>query len=156
MGEQSCRQQILLTLIRQVVQSEAELVLARPLRIVPQLRLHLTVRLAVYQHIGAGGNGAAYIGQARALLDGGVIGTAFYVHQGFGRAHEKRLRQNPGAKACLLLQTGLFHVLDYQGGHACNLGGGHGGAGHGLVALTTGNHAVHRVDVAARGGDFRL
>ena len=125
-----------------------------PVRIVPQLRLHLAVRLTVYQYIGAGGDGAAHIGQACALLDHRVV--VLPILQRLRRGHEEALAQLPQGEVFLTCQSGFLQVLGHQSRHTGNLGSGHGGTGHGLVALPTGDHAVDGVNVAAGSGDLRL
>ena len=146
--------------ILQVVDGEAEAVLTGALGIVAQLHLDLTVGSAgvgvlIHHDVGAGGNGSAHIGKAGALLHNGIVAVltlAVILIHGDSGGHQQGLSQSTGGEAGLLRQLVGADVLGHHSGHTGNLGRGHGGTGHILVAAAI----LQGVDIAARSGDLRL
>ena len=146
--------------ILQVVDGEAEAVVTGALGIVAQLHLDLTVGSAgvgvlIHQDIGAGGNGSAHIGKAGALLHNGIVAIlalAVILIHGDSGGHQQGLSQSTGGEAGLLRQLVGADVLGHHSGHTGNLGRGHGGTGHILVAAAI----LQGVDIAARSGDLGL
>ena len=146
--------------ILQVVDGEAEVILAGAGGIVAQLHLDLTVGSAgvgvlIHLDVGAGGNGSAHIGKAGALLHNGIVAIlalAVILIHGDSGGHQQGLSQSTGGEAGLLRQLVGADVLGHHSGHTGNLGRGHGGTGHILVAAAI----LQGVDIAARSGDLRL
>ena len=146
--------------ILQVVDGEAEVILAGAGGIVAQLHLDLTVGSAsvgvlIHHDVGAGGNGSAHIGKASALLHNGIVAIlalAVILIHGDSGGHQQGLSQSTGGEAGLLRQLVGADVLGHHSGHTGNLGRGHGGTGHILVAAAI----LQGVDIAARSGDLRL
>ena len=146
--------------ILQVVDGEAEAVLTGALGIVAQLHLDLTVGSAgvgalIHQDIGAGRGGGAHVGKAGALLHDGIVAIlalAVILIHGDSGGHQQGLSQSTGGEAGLLRQLVGADVLGHHSGHTGNLGRGHGGTGHILVAAAI----LQGVDIAARSGDLRL
>ena len=146
--------------ILQVVDGEAEAVLAGAGGIVAQLHLDLTVGSAgvgvlIHLDVGAGGNGSAHIGKAGALLHNGIVAIlalAVILIHGDSGGHQQGLSQSTGGEAGLLRQLVGADVLGHHSGHTGNLGRGHGGTGHILVAAAI----LQGVDIAARSGDLGL
>ena len=144
--------------ILQVVDGEAEAVLTGALGIVAQLHLDLTVGSAgvgvlIHHDVGAGGNGSAHIGKAGALLHNGIVAVltlAVILIHGDSGGHQQGLSQSTGGEAGLLRQLVGADVLGHHSGHTGNLGRGHGGTGHILVAAAI----LQGVDIAARSGDL--
>ena len=129
--------------------------------IVAQLDLDLAVGgvgggVIVHDDVGLGGGGQVGTGHAGTLLQDGVPVLVGLLHQSLGGGHQQALGQLTDGQAGLLDQIVLTDVLGHDGGDTGHLGSGHGGTGHALVALTTGDHAVDGVDVAAGGGDLGL
>ena len=146
--------------ILQVVDGEAEVILAGAVGIVAQLHLDLTVGSAgvgvlIHLDVGAGGNGSAHIGKAGALLHNGIVAIlalAVILIHGDSGGHQQGLSQSTGGEAGLLRQLVGADVLGHHSGHTGNLGRGHGGTGHILVAAAI----LQGVDIAARSGDLGL
>ena len=146
--------------ILQVVDGEAEAVLTGALGIVAQLHLDLTVGgtgvgALIHQDIGAGRGGGAHVGKAGALLHDGIVAVltlAVILIHGDSGGHQQGLSQSTGGEAGLLRQLVGADVLGHHSGHTGNLGRGHGGTGHILVAAAI----LQGVDIAARSGDLRL
>ena len=146
--------------ILQVVDGEAEVILAGAGGIVAQLHLDLTVGSAgvgvlIHHDVGAGGNGSAHIGKAGALLHNGIVAIlalAVILIHGDSGGHQQGLSQSAGGEAGLLRQLVGADVLGHHSGHTGNLGRGHGGTGHILVAAAI----LQGVDIAARSGDLGL
>ena len=146
--------------ILQVVDGEAEAVVAGAGGIIAQLHLDLTVGSAgvgvlIHHDVGAGGNGSAHIGKAGALLHNGIVAIlalAVILIHGDSGGHQQGLSQSTGGEAGLLRQLVGADVLGHHSGHTGNLGRGHGGTGHILVAAAI----LQGVDIAARSGDLRL
>ena len=146
--------------ILQVVDGEAEVILAGAGGIVAQLHLDLTVGSAgvgvlIHHDVGAGGNGSTHIGKAGALLHNGIVAIlalAVILIHGDSGGHQQGLSQSTGGEAGLLRQLVGANVLGHHSGHTGNLGRGHGGTGHILVAAAI----LQGVDIAARSGDLGL
>ena len=146
--------------ILQVVDGEAEAVLAGAGGIVAQLHLDLTVGSAgvgvlIHHDVGAGRGGGAHVGKAGALLHDGIVAVltlAVILIHGDSGGHQQGLSQSTGGEAGLLRQLVGADVLGHHSGHTGNLGRGHGGTGHILVAAAI----LQGVDIAARSGDLRL
>ena len=146
--------------ILQVVDGEAEAVVTGAVGIVAQLHLDLTVGSAgvgvlIHHDVGAGGNGSAHIGKAGALLHDGIVAVltiAVILIHGDSSGHQQGLSQSTGGEAGLLRQLVGADVLGHHSGHTGNLGRGHGGTGHILVAAAI----LQGVDIAARSGDLGL
>ena len=146
--------------ILQVVDGEAEVILAGAGGIVAQLHLDLTVGSAgvgvlIHLDVGAGGNGSAHIGKAGALLHNGIVAIlalAVILIHGDSGGHQQGLSQSTGGETGLLRQLVGADVLGHHSGHTGNLGRGHGGTGHILVAAAI----LQGVDIAARSGDLGL
>ena len=146
--------------ILQVVDGEAEAVVAGAGGIIAQLHLDLTVGSAgvgvlIHHDVGAGGNGSAHIGKAGALLHNGIVAIlalAVILIHGDSGGHQQGLSQSTGGEAGLLRQLVGADVLGHHSGHTGNLGRGHGGTGHILVAAAI----LQGVDIAARSGDLGL
>ena len=142
-------------LVGEVVQIEGKAVHAGAVGIVAQLRLDFAVILALDGDVDGACHGVGHIAQAGALLHDGVVAAVVAVDEGLGGGHQQGLGQCPVGHS-LGIDAVLLQVLEHQGGHAGHLGGGHGGAGHELVAGAGGIHAVDGVDVAAGSRDLRL
>ena len=148
------------SLVLQIVDGEAEGVLAGAGGIVAQLYLDLAVGSAgvgalIHQDVGAGGNGIGHVGQTGTLTQHGIVAVAVLtviLHHGLGGGHQQGLSQLTGGETGLLGEIILTDVLSHQSGHTGDLRSGHGGAGHILI----GTAVLQGVDVAARGGDLGL
>ena len=141
--------------VLQVVDGKAEGVGTGAVGIVAQLHLHLAVSIGVggigvHGNVAAGVDGIAHIGKTGALLQHGVV--ILIGGQRSSGGHQQTLGQEPHRAAGFLVQLVSLDVLSQHGGHTGDLGSGHGGTGHILVAA-----AIHQgVDVAAGSGDLRL
>ena len=136
--------------VTEVVHLEAVGVLTHPGGVVVKLYLgHIT---AVHRQVSLGGHGVVGVGQAGALIPGGVV-QSVGVYQRHGGAHEECPHQGIDLGAVGIAQAvGRGGILLHQGGDARQVGRGHGGAAHDAVAAAVNGG----VDVAARGGDVRL
>ena len=168
LGEEVRAQLIDHVLIGEVVQAEGEAVHAVVVGIVAQLHLDLAVldvalggegssggqAFRIDEHVALGGDGLVHPGQARALLEHGIVDVIVVGHvDGHGRGHDQALGELADVEA-LGLDAAFPQILGHQGGDAGDLGGRHGGAGHGGVA--GGIVAVDGGDAAAGSGDLGL
>ena len=167
LGEKLRGEGVVLGRIGEVIQREAEAVRAGALRVVAELSLDLAVgggagEVAVHQDVGTGGDGAAHVGKASALIQDGVGQAGGFLDDGLRRGHQQAVGELTDGEAGLGGQAVLPDVLGHHGGHTGHLGRRHGGAGHGLVGIVVGVRAValvgavDGVDAAAGGGDLRL
>ena len=167
LGEELRGEGVVLSRIGEVIQGEAEAVRAGALRVVAELGLDLAVgggagEVILHQDVGAGGDGAAHVGKARALIQDGVGQAGGFLDDGLRRGHQQAVGELTDGEAGLGGQAVLPDVLGHHGGHTGHLGRRHGGAGHGLVGAVAGVRAValvgavDGVDAAAGGGDLRL
>ena len=112
------------------MEGEGKTVAAGAVRVIPQLRLDLAIRLAVHQNIRLSSQGVIHFGKPRALLQQRVVPARSLLIQRLGGRHQQAMSQHSGADACLFRQTGFPKILHQQSSQASNLRRGHGGAGH--------------------------
>ena len=161
LGEEIGGEHVALVRVLQVVDVKMEGIAARAVGIVPQLGLHLAVRpggggVLAHGEVAVRPQEGIDVGKAGALLQDRPVGAAVPVQQGLCRGHQQGLGQLPGALPGLFRKARLPDVLRRHGGHAGDLRGRHGGAGHVLIRLPAGHLAVDGVDAAAGGGDLGL
>ena len=169
LGEEIGPQSVDLGLFSKIADGEAVAVIAGSAGIVAQLRLHLAVGKAgggvlVHQEEGLGADRLVDVGQARALLQQGIIVVGVLLQHGHSRGHEQALGEGPHGQAGLLPQAVFRVKLAHQRPETQDLRGGHGGAGHELILIVAARVAagrrsviaVQRVDGAAGSGDLGL
>ncbi len=148
--------------IRQIVERKREAIDAFPRWVVAQLCFDFSIGIGdggilIHPDVGLGRNGFVDIGQASTLLqDGPILTVGGLLPKGHRRGHQEALAEGPDGHPGLLVQPRLTNVLGHKGRHAGHLGGCHGGTGHHLIGLATGNGAVDRIDGTAGGRELRL
>ena len=142
-------------LVADVLHGEGHGVHAGLVGVVAQFQLGLVHLLAVFilgDDVGGGIDGVQQICQAGALLTDGV-GLAVGVDDDIGGGHQQPVDHGVDGHVIVGDVGEVLHdVLPHQQGHACQVGAGHGGAGH-TVITAAGDGGQ---DVAAVGGDLRL
>lgn len=88
---------------------------------------------ALYAEVRAGHDGIIHIGHACALAADGEISAATIVQGGNGGGHKQAVGQFAQLEV-RQIWVSLFQILAEHCSLAGHVGGGHGGAAHGLVA----------------------
>ena len=143
-SQQAAADSVGLFLAGQVVDAEAESVLAGLLSIIAQLDLGLggAKALTLNGQVSAGGNSANGVDQTGTLLTGRSLHAGDGIDNGNSGAHQQCVCHNT---ALVIIQVGevLTQVLQHQGGDTGHLRSSHGGTAHqAVLAIVVSRHDV--------------